>query len=207
MKFERIIKNRLFNHPGFVSVCLHGFLLFTLSLIIFDDEIIKQPVFISLITPGYDNQKSNEKTEPETKIPKETGTKKTNVEPEFVTIQRESTVTIEVEDSILDKPEIIVSDSVRPAENELYLKFARTFLDSLLISNPGYSRLILTEKIKGLKDSVFARQELERKVNDAIHKYLMEHYPEGSGNAINQYTGPGINIPIDDLIGIIKGIF
>ena len=87
------------------------------------------------------------------------------------------------------------------------MNFSRTLLDSFLITNPGYSKLILKERVKNLKDTVSMRQQWEKRINDAIHKYLRENYPEGSEHAINKYTGPGINIPIDDLTDKIKGIF
>ena len=165
-------------------------------------------MFVASITisePHY--HKPPDKTKPKLRKSKVVMTKKNEVKPELQISQENIPVVIANEDTTINKPEIVTTDSGRVEDNELYLKFARTLLDSLLISNPGYSRLILAEKVKGLKDSTFARQELERKVNDAIHKYLMEYYPEGSEHAINKYTGPGINIPIDDLIDIIKGVF
>ena len=112
-----------------------------------------------------------------------------------------------IEDSVKSKRDTVISESKEIEIERRFLNFSRTLLDSFLITNPGYSKLILKERVKNLKDTVSMRQQWEKRINDAIHKYLRENYPEGSEHAINKYTGPGINIPIDDLTDKIKGIF
>ena len=112
-----------------------------------------------------------------------------------------------IKDSVESKQDTVISESKEIEIEGRFLNFSRTLLDSLLITNPGYSILILKERVKSLKDTVSIRQEWERRLNEAIHRYLRENYPEGSEHAINKHTGPGINIPIDDLIDVIKGIF
>jgi len=196
-----------FDNPLLRSVVLHGILLAILAFVKIGEENIKQPRYITLAISGSVKQKPEEKSEPKLKFGKEINSRTKSVQNELDISPEESAVVIEVVDSINNKPEIVISDSAEENGREQYLKFARSLLDSFLVSNPSYGKLILIEQIKGLKDSAFALQNLERKINDDLHKYLRENYPEGSANAINKYTGPGINIPIDDLIDIIGGIF
>ena len=91
------------------------------------------------------------------------------------------------------------------------LKFAATLLDSFLLRHPEYSKYILEQQAKELVENKnikkFSRLALEQRINRELDKYLKEHYPEGSEHEINPYTGPGLNIPIDDLIDAIKKIF
>jgi hypothetical protein len=95
--------------------------------------------------------------------------------------------------------------------NEIF-KFARTLLDSFLILHPEYTRYVLSELAKNIEENPgdkksFSRHALEKKINDELHKYISEKFPQGSQHEINKYTGPGINIPMGDLINIIKKIF
>lgn len=194
-------------NPIIHSICLHTFIFIILAFINIGDENIKQPRYINLTFSEFERQKNEEKSESQQKDTKVIKAKKNKDNSEVDLLQHSDLVTIEIEDTIINKPEIVISDSAEVEGREQYLKFARSLLDSFLISNPSYSKLILIEQIKGLKDSAFALQNLERKINDDLHKYLKENYPEGSDNAINKYTGPGISIPIDDLIDILGGIF
>lgn len=93
------------------------------------------------------------------------------------------------------------------------LNFARSLLDTFLVKHPEYSSLILKEQSKELKDKKLTAQSpallratIERKLNEEIHKYLASKFPEGSEHAMNKYTGPGLQIPIGDLIDMIKKI-
>lgn len=87
------------------------------------------------------------------------------------------------------------------------LQFAQSVLDTFLVRNPVYAKFILEEQAKGIAKRKFTRQSIVRKLNDELHKYLKEKYPEGSDHAVNKYTGPGIQIPIGDLINLVKKIF
>lgn len=133
--------------------------------------------------------------------------KKESNESKLVASRRKNINSITVIDSVKSNGDTTITKSGKVENENLYLNLSHSLLDSLLITNPGYSKLILKETIKNLEDTASIRQEWERRLNEEIHKYLREYYPEGSDNAINKYTGPGINIPIDDLIEIIKGIF
>lgn len=91
--------------------------------------------------------------------------------------------------------------------SQQYLKLAQSLLDTFLVRNPEYAKLILQEQAKGLAKKKFAREVIVKRLNEALHKYIRENYPEGSRHAINQYTGPGIQIPIDKLINLVLKIF
>ena len=133
--------------------------------------------------------------------------KKENNKLKLETFRQNNINSIIVKDSVKSGTDTTISELEKIKSGDRYLNFSRSPLDSLLISNPGYTKLILKERIKNLKDTVSILLEWEKRINYEIHKYLREYYPEGSENAINKYTGPGINIPIDDLIEIMKGIF
>lgn len=103
-------------------------------------------------------------------------------------------------------PKSVLADTVNPD-----LKFASSLLDTFLIRHPEYSSLILQQEAKDLvwnkNINKYSRLALEQRINDEIHKYLREKFPEGSEHEINKYTGPGLQIPIDDLIDKIKNLF
>lgn len=90
-------------------------------------------------------------------------------------------------------------------------KYASTFLDSFLVKHPEFARYILQQQAKNLinnkNNSMFAKEDKEKKVNDELHKYLKENFPEGSEHAMDENLGPGIHIPIDGLIDAIRKIF
>ncbi|MEJ2614223.1 MAG: hypothetical protein P8Z35_04640 [Ignavibacteriaceae bacterium] len=114
-------------------------------------------------------------------------------------------------DTTLKKGKIFITR--KELEDTTYhsLKFAATLLDSFLVRHPEYGKYILQEQAKELVDNKnnkkFSRLALEQRINEELDKYLQQHYPEGSEHAINPYTGPGLQIPIDDLIDAIKNIF
>ena len=116
-----------------------------------------------------------------------------------------------VVDSTLNKDKIFISR--KQLEDTTYhsLKFAATLLDSFLVRHPEYGKYILQEQAKELVENKnikkFSRLALEQRINEELDKYLKQQYPEGSEHEINPYTGPGLQIPIDDLIDAIKKIF
>jgi len=107
--------------------------------------------------------------------------------------------------------EITIPANVLADSTNADLKFASSLLDTLLILHPEYSSVILKQEAKNLvwntKTNKFTRLALEKRINDEIHKYLKEKFPEGSEHALNPYTGPGLQIPIDGLIDKIRDIF
>lgn len=107
----------------------------------------------------------------------------------------------------LKKPVIsAASDTDKPD-----LKYASTLLDTFLIRHPEYAKYILRQHgknlVKNKNNNMFSRLEAENMVNDELHKYLKENFPEGSEHAMNPNGGPGMQIPIDGLIDAIKKIF
>jgi hypothetical protein len=116
-----------------------------------------------------------------------------------------------VVDSTINNGKIFISR--KQLEDTTYhsLKFAATLLDSFLVRHPEYSKYILQEQAKELVENKnikkFSRLALEQRINEELDKYLQQHYPEGSEHEINPYTGPGLQIPIDDLVDAIKKIF
>jgi hypothetical protein len=126
----------------------------------------------------------------------------------LITNEKEKTET----DTTIEKPVIKVPGSaITDTSREMRLKFAATLLDSFLVRHPEYSEYILQQQAKALVENrnikKFSRMELEEKVNKELDDYLKKYYPEGSEHAINKYTGPGLQIPLDGLIESIKKIF
>ena len=105
------------------------------------------------------------------------------------------------------KKDSVNTASFDSVSNKEYLKFAETLLDTFLIRYPQYASMVLKQHAKALASKSFTRETLINRINDGLHKYIRRNFPEGSEHEINPYTGPGIQIPIDDLINIVKKIF
>lgn len=100
--------------------------------------------------------------------------------------------------------------AAEPTEKEkrlIYLKNARTLLDSFLVTHPEYSGLILKQQAKDLTENKNYILGLGDKITRDIYLYLKDRYPEGGKLEMNKYTSPGIQIPIGDLIDLIKNLF
>ena len=110
-------------------------------------------------------------------------------------------------DSVSGKKDSVKTVLPDTTSNEEYLEFAETLLDTFLVRNPQYASMVLKQKAKALANKSFTRETLINRINDELHKYIQRNYPEGSEHAINPYTGPGLNIPIDDVIDLVKKIF
>ncbi|MFZ0454327.1 MAG: hypothetical protein WCE54_22630 [Ignavibacteriaceae bacterium] len=114
-------------------------------------------------------------------------------------------------DTTSNKGKIYITRSQLADTTSRSLRFAATLLDSFLVRHPEYGKYILQEQAKELVENKnikkFSRLALEQRINEELDKYLQQHYPEGSEHEINPYTGPGLQIPIDDLIDAIKKIF
>jgi hypothetical protein len=108
--------------------------------------------------------------------------------------------------SIIQKDSSIVSSVIDDSKDN-YWQFAQSLLDTFLVRNPVYAKFILSEQAKGIAKRKFSRQILVKKLNDELHKYFKKKYPEGSDQAINENVGPGLQIPIGDVINLVKKIF
>ncbi len=118
---------------------------------------------------------------------------------------------IAARDTIKTKQQIVIPENVLTDSTGQNLKFAATLLDTLLARHPEFAQYILKEKSKELvqdkNNKAFSRLEMEIKINNELHKYLKEHFPEGSEHAMSDIGGKGMQIPIDGLIDAIRKIF
>ena len=116
--------------------------------------------------------------------------------------------TAAVADTVLNLKKLNKSNGASADTN---LKYASTLLDTFLVRHPEYARYILQQQAKNLVENknnkMFTRLEMETKINDELHKYIKQNFPEGSEHAMNNSAGPGMQIPIDGLIDAIKKIF
>ena len=110
-------------------------------------------------------------------------------------------------DTLIERKDTFKIDSSRNTNPDQYLEFARTLLDTFLVRNPQYASMVLKQQAKALAHKKFDRETLIKRINDELHNYIRKYFPEGSEHAINPYTGPGLQIPIDDLINLVKKIF
>ena len=190
-----------------LSVLIHGFAFLAFISIEFRFIMTDEPVYLEIIFDEVTLGNQEEKVESEqSKIDEkrsETNNKTFNPD------------TLVVKDNYLEKTNhdrLYKSDirSAEPGEKEkrhIYLKYARTLLDSFLVSHPEYGSLILKQQAKELIENKISRFNLEDKITRDIYLYLKERYPEGTEHEINKYAGPGIQIPIGDLIDLIKDLF
>ncbi len=114
-------------------------------------------------------------------------------------------------DSNKIKKKVDISEQTPIDSTELRLKFARTMLDTFLIRNPEFAHYILKQQAKYLMQNqtqrMLTRMGMEKKINNELHKYIQDNFPEGSEHAMSETGGPGMQIPIDGLIDAIKKIF
>ena len=203
------IKKRIF---AFVlSLLLHGiglliFIIIELEYIDHKKDTYTTITFIE-VNPYQSIQKKEAELQPERDIVRPLKKK----EPTKSNLQADETTIKVSRDTSENRQEIYVTETETTDSSNENLKFAESLLDSFLILYPEYSRYILKEQAKNIKgnpnDKRFSRIALEKRINDELHKYISEKFPEGSQHEINKYTGPGLNIPIGDLIDIIRKIF
>jgi len=204
IKKQIIIENKL---ALFLSVFLHGVTLVICLFMKYEFDAYKISSYSVITFTEISSRKSIEKSEVVQEEINETKTKHFIKKSEEETPLVKNEISNMTEDTSISKSDFLTSKSEKAEDSEKYLRFARTLLDTFLITHPEYSSLILIEQTKTLKDDKFSRRNLERKLNDEIHTYLSEKYQKGSDHAINKYTGPGVNIPIGDLVDIVKNIF
>lgn len=110
-------------------------------------------------------------------------------------------------DTLIEKKDTVKIDSSKHTDTDQYLEFARTLLDTFLVRNPQYATMVLKQQAKALANKKFTRESLIKRINDQLHEYIRKNFPEGSEHALNPYTGPGLQIPIDNVIDLVKKIF
>ena len=203
-----------------LSILIHGILILIIIFIKIEYPLVKNTGYSVLnfveIKPREKNIIEKEEPEQKIKIPvrhqkKEQVKVKQQKAEEYTKSVIDTTLHKEVIDTTSNKGKIFITRSQLADTTSRSLKFAATLLDSFLVRHPEYGKYILQEQAKELVDNKnikkFSRLALEQRINEELDKYLQEHYPEGSEHEINPYTGPGLNIPIDDLIDAIKKIF
>lgn len=193
--------------PSLVSLLIHGFAFLTLILFEFRFILPKEPVYLEIIFDEVTLKSFKEEIKSrQTKINE---TKPQNISEKLIkdTPVYKDDFVENTNDTTLSESEYVSTEPSEKEKRQVYLKYARTVLDSFLIRHPEYSSLILEQQAKELIENKFSRLNLEDKIAQEIYLYLKERYPEGPEQDINKYTGPGIQIPIGDLIDIIKDLF
>ncbi len=204
----------------FLSILIHGILILIIIVIKIEYPQVKNSRYSVLNFVEIKPEEKNiiEKEKPEQKInntvlhQKEVPVKikQQKVEEQLKTVKDTTSKKNDV-DSTLNKGKIFISRKQLADTTYHSLKFAATLLDSFLVRHPEYAKYILQEQAKELVENKnikkFSRLALEQRINEELDKYLQQQYPEGSEHEINPYTGPGLQIPIDDLIDAIKKIF
>lgn len=203
-----------------LSILAHSFLILILIFIKIEYTRVNEAGYSVLNFVEIKPLEKNiiEKKEPEQTIKSIVHSK--NKEPAKIEQQRaeeqassltDTTFHKKIIDTTSNKGKIYITRSQLEDTTYRSLKFAATLLDSFLVRHPEYGKYILQEQAKELVENKnikkFSRLALEQRINEELDKYLQEHFPEGSEHEINPYTGPGLQIPIDDLIDAIKKIF
>ena len=203
-----------------LSILLHGFFIVILIFIKIEYSNVKRIGYsvLNLVEIKPEEKDIVEEKKPEKKINstvhnqkrEPVKTKQQKVK-EVVKTAKDTISNKSVVDSTLNKGKIFITRKELADTTYNSLKFAATLLDSFLVRHPEYGKYILQEQAKELVENKnikkFSRLALEQRINEELDKYLKQHYPEGSEHEINPYTGPGLQIPIDDLIDAIKKIF
>jgi hypothetical protein len=169
--------------------------------------LTKEPVYLEIIYDEVTLKSPQEEIESGQKKIKETRSQNINKMPSKDTLVDKDNFVEDANDTTFSESEYVFKEPSEKEKRRVYLKYARTLLDSFLITHPEYSSLILKQQAKELAENKFSRLNLEDKIAQEIYLYLKERYPEGSEHEINKYAGPGIQIPIGDLIDLIKDLF
>jgi len=190
-----------------ISLLIHGFAFW--ALILFDYELITadKSVYLEVLFDEVIIKSPNEVIRSGQKKIMESRDQSINEKPGKDTLLTKGNFVDNTKDTTLSEFE---NSFIEPSENEkrqVYLKYAKTLLDSFLITHPEYSSLILKQQAKEIAENKFSRLNLEKKITEEIYIYLKERYPKGPERDFNKYAGPGIQIPIGDLIDLIKDLF
>jgi hypothetical protein len=185
-----------------ILLLIHGFAFW--ALILFDYELITadKSVYLEVLFDEVIIKSPKEVIESGQNKITETRAQSINEKPVKDTLLIKGNLVDNTKDTTLSEFE---NSSIEPSENEkrqVYLKYAKTLLDSFLITHPEYSSLVLKQQAKELAEVKF-----REKITEEIYIYLKERYPKGPERDFNKYAGAGIQIPIGDLIDLIKGLF
>ena len=205
MKYLNGFEKQLNKKPVFLSILVHIILLITFMFFQFGNSSTSEPGYSTILFSEIPAKTTEEdKTVTKRQLEKEPVIK--NEKPviaEKIVIKQTEIIM----DSSLTSKDTSVVSSVINDDDYNYLQFAQSLLDTFLVRNPVYAKFILKEQAKGIAKRKFSRQTLVKKLNDELHKYFKEKYPEGSDQAINENVGPGLQIPIGDVINLVKKIF
>jgi hypothetical protein len=190
-----------------ISVLIHGFAFWV--FVLFEYKLItpEEPVYLEILfdevaikSPKEEINFGQEKTD-------ETMSQNIYEKPYTDTLVNNDNFYDNARDTTLSEFEDSFIESSENEKRQVYLKYAKTLLDSFLITHPEYSSLILKQQAKELTGNKLSRLDLEQKIAQEIYIYLKERYPKGPERDFNKYAGPGIQIPIGDLIDLIKDLF
>lgn len=166
-----------------------------------------EPVYLEIIFDEVILENQEEEVETEQGSIGETGSEEINKIFNPDTLVNKDNYLEKGNESRLYKSEIQAAEPSEKEKRHIYLKYARTLLDSFLVTHPEYSALILKQQAKELTEKKNSRLSFEDKITHDIYLYLKARYPEGREHEMNKYTSPGIQIPIGDLIDLIKDLF
>ena len=190
-----------------ISLLIHGFAFWV--LILFDYELITadKSVYLEVLFDEVIIKSPKEVIESGQKKINDIRSQNINKIPSTDTLVNKDDFVEETNDITISESEYVSEEPSEKDKRRMYLKYARTLLDSFLITHPEYSSLVLKQQAKELAENKFSRLNLEKKITEEIYIYLKERYPKGPERDFNKYAGPGIQIPIGDLIDLIKDLF
>ena len=189
------------------SVLIHGIVISTFIFIEFSLFMTDEPVYLEIIFDEVILGNQEEEVETERGNIGETRSDEINKILTPDTLVNKDNYLERKNESRLYKQEIKAAEPSEKEKRHIYLKYARTLFDSFLVTHPEYSSLILKQQAKELTEKNNFRLSIEDKITRDIYLYLKARYPEGGEHEMNKYTSPGIQIPIGDLIDLIKDLF
>jgi hypothetical protein len=190
-----------------ISVLIHGIAFLTFILFEFRFIMTDEPVYLEIIFDEVILGNQEEEGETEQGNIEEAGSEEINKIFSPDTLVNKDNYFEKWNESRLYKSEIKPAEPSEKERRHMYLKYARSLLDSFLVTYPEFSSLILKQQAKDLTENKNSRLSLEDKITRDIYLYLKDRYPEGGEHEMNNYTSPGIQIPIGDLINLIKDLF
>jgi hypothetical protein len=190
-----------------ISLLIHGFAFW--ALILFEYELITadKSVYLEVLFDEVIIKSPKEVIESGQNKINDIRSQNINKIPSTDTLVNKDDFVEDTNDITISESEYVSEEPSEKDKRRMYLKYARTLLDSFLITHPEYSSLILKQQAKELAENKFSRLNLEKKITEEIYIYLKERYPKGPERDFNKYAGPGIQIPIGDLIDLIKDLF
>jgi hypothetical protein len=190
-----------------ISLLIHGFAFW--ALILFEYELITadKSVYLEVLFDEVIIKSPKEVIESGQNKINDIRSQNINKIPSTDTLVNKDDFVEDTNDITISESEYVSEEPSEKDKRRMYLKYARTLLDPFLITHPEYSSLILKQQAKKLAENKFSRLNFEKKITEEIYIYLKERYPKGPERDFNKYAGAGIQIPIGDLIDLIKGLF